>query len=181
MNHIEEQIEESKDDQSSENAGVSFATYWKYFRSGSSVFSFILFVFCCILAEVLFYAADYWLNLWTEAEHANWSNFSLSSTLPPNAENFSVDSQIKNAFSTKSNDDWVLDTNTGIYVYSILIAGVIVFGYIRAAHFYSICMGASTKLHGDAFNAVLRAPILFFDQNPVGTFFYNKNVGISFN
>lgn len=160
MSHVEETIAESKDDESSENTGVSFATYWKYFRSGSSVFSFMLFVFCCIIAEVLFYASDYWLNLWTVAEHAKWSNSSLSSTLT--AEHF----------STNSRDDWVLDTNTGIYVYSILIAGVIVCGYVRAAHFYSICMGASIKLHGDAFNAVLRAPILFFDQNPVGEFFF---------
>lgn len=173
MTHIDEPLEATKDDENPENAGVSFATYWKYFRSGSSVLSFILFVFSCLIAEVLFYASDYWLNLWTVAEHVKWSNSNTSlpsSTLPLLTENFNSENITEDSILTNLSDDWVLDTNTGIYVYSILIAGVIAFGYLRAAHFYSICMGASLKLHGDAFNAVLRAPISFFDQNPVGEF-----------
>lgn len=66
------------------------------------------------------------------------------------------------------NGGFVLDTMMGIYVYSILIGGVFVFGYLRAMHFHWICTGASEKLHDTMFRAIIRAPIEFFDKNPVG-------------
>ncbi len=62
----------------------------------------------------------------------------------------------------------MLDTNMGIYVYSILIGAVCIFGYLRALKFHGICTGASKKLHAKMFQAVLRTPIAFFDKNPVG-------------
>ena len=33
---------------------------------------------------------------------------------------------------------------------------------------YVICLNASRNLHNKMFKAILRAPILFFDTNPVG-------------
>ena len=38
----------------------------------------------------------------------------------------------------------------------------------KAVFSYVICLNASRNLHNKMFKAILQAPILFFDTNPVG-------------
>ena len=61
----------TQDEESSAAAGVSVATYWKYFQSGSGACSFILFMLSCLTSEILFCASDYWLTIWTAAERVH--------------------------------------------------------------------------------------------------------------
>ncbi len=140
---------------------VNAATYWKYFSSGGSGFYLIILVMNCLLAEILFCASDFWLNLWISAERVNWSN--NSATISTNSAH--QETEEKPLF--QEIDNW-LDRQMGIKIYSLLIGGVLVFGYIRAAQFHSVCNAASEKLHDIMFQAVLRAPAQFFDRNPVG-------------
>ena len=147
--------------QDDSSRGVSAVTYWKYFRSGAGALSFSFFILNCIIAEFLFCASDYWLNLWTEAEGQIRSPFLTNTTLS------SIITKDKEEPINDQND-FVLDRNMGIYVYSAIIGGVFFFGYLRSAHFYAISTTASVKLHDNMFHAILRAPISFFDQNPVG-------------
>ena len=53
-------------------------------------------------------------------------------------------------------------------VYSGLVSSAIVLSITRAVLFYYLCVNAARNLHNKMFGAVLRAPVRFFDRNPVG-------------
>lgn len=151
-------------------ARVSPATYWKYFQCGG-VSSFILFTFTCLTLEIFFCASDYWLNLWTRAEMAHLKSNS-------NITNTSTDAVIKetekNATSlyqeqvTLSGNEWMLDRSICMYVYCILIGGVFILAALRLTQFCKISSEASLKLHNNMFEAVIRAPVQFFNTTPLG-------------
>lgn len=134
------------------------STYGKYFVAGGGWLSFILFMISCVFTQILFSASDYWLNIWTEAEQIRAANMTPTTVAPPT---------MNESFSLQSWQEEV-DTYTGIYVYSILISGVFVFSLIRTVHFFLMCMLASVNLHDQMFQSVIRAPLSFFDKNPVG-------------
>ena len=61
-----------------------------------------------------------------------------------------------------------------ISIYVGLVAGCIILSLTRALIFFYILINASQHLHNKMFAAILRAPIYFFDSNPVGTFISYK-------
>lgn len=110
------------------------------------------------------------LNLWAAAEQRRWfdSNSANSLEISANASKEGPTLLLEEPPNNFLHRILVLDTNMGIYVYSIIIGGVFLLGHLRALQFYGICTGASEKLHEKMFQAVLRAPIKFFDKNSVG-------------
>lgn len=167
---MEGNVSKSRDRKSELCSGVSTKTYWKYFQSGAGAFSLALFIFNLLIAEFFFCASDYWLSLWTATENARWLN-SRNNLTSSFEVNFS--SKETRVFQEENRQilriyNWVLERNTAIYVYSIVIVGVFIFGYLRAAHFYSIAVRASLNLHDAMFNAIIRSPVDFFGKNPVG-------------
>lgn len=61
-----------------------------------------------------------------------------------------------------------LSTNDRIYFYSGIIVFAVVMNFARALGFCYICVNASRILHNRMFRVILRAPVLFFDTNPIG-------------
>lgn len=55
-----------------------------------------------------------------------------------------------------------------ISIYVALVVGCIILSLTRALVFFYILINASQHLHNRMFDAILRAPIYFFDSNPVG-------------
>jgi len=111
----------------------------------------LVLAFSSIIAQALFNASDYWLSIWTN--------------------NAKPDKNIGNStISLLNHGSWqdMIDQNTGTYVYSVLIGSLIVFAFIRSIHFFVICMKSSVKLHDEMFQAVVHAPMSFFDQHPIG-------------
>ncbi|CAM5999831.1 unnamed protein product, partial [Sphagnum balticum] len=53
-------------------------------------------------------------------------------------------------------------------IYTILVSILFVFSLIKTTSFFTICMNASINLHNKLFASVIRAPISFFDSNPIG-------------
>ena len=53
-------------------------------------------------------------------------------------------------------------------VYVLLVAAAVVASFMRTSLFFNLTLRASKKLHNDMLRCVLRAPVLFFDSNPVG-------------
>lgn len=51
-------------EETTKSGGVKWSLYWKYFSAGASFFVLFLLVLFCILAQVLFSGADWWLNFW---------------------------------------------------------------------------------------------------------------------
>jgi ATP-binding cassette subfamily C (CFTR/MRP) protein 4 len=65
-----------------------------------------------------------------------------------------------------------MDTKTGIYGITAITLGLFPFSMIRAVLFFSISLKASIKLHNKMFQSVTRAPLLFFQSNPIGIVVY---------
>ena len=153
-------VDNTSQQEETDSGRVTATIYWKYFGSGGCVFYLIILVLNCTVAEILFCASDYWLNLWISAERVNWSK---------NATTISTNTTFQETGKIYIEEigHW-LDRQMGINIYSLLIGGVLIFGYLRAAQFHSVCNAASQKLHDIMFQAVLRAPAQFFDSNPVG-------------
>ena len=61
-----------------------------------------------------------------------------------------------------------LSTNQRIGIYTGTTAAAILINFARTITFYFVCVNASRVLHNRMFAAVLRAPVLFFDTNPIG-------------
>ena len=61
-----------------------------------------------------------------------------------------------------------MKTNHQFVIYSGLFAGIIVSGLFRAFLFFQISVKAGVTLHNKMFDSLIRAPISFFDTNPVG-------------
>ena len=61
-----------------------------------------------------------------------------------------------------------LSTNQRIGIYAGTTAAAIFLNFARSITFYFLCVNASRVLHNRMFAAILRAPVLFFDTNPIG-------------
>lgn len=151
---------------------MSLRVYWKYFRSGGGCCSFLFFAVMCIFTQVLFSGSDFWLTLWTNAEEnrARMKNASMEAfdfVEDSNSSNVVQDGTYGNATFTF---DWWRspDTFTGIYVFTILITSVFIFSMVRTIHYFIMCMFSSVNLHNRMFESIIRAPLLFYDRNPVG-------------
>lgn len=55
-----------------------------------------------------------------------------------------------------------------ISIYTFLIIALFLMTLVRTIGFFKICMRSSIALHLQLFYGVLRAPMLFFELNPVG-------------
>ena len=68
---------------------------------------------------------------------------------------------------------------TNLTIYSCLVAGSFIFAILRGYGFLSICFRCSERLHDKMVVAILQAPVLFFDSNPVGRILnrFSKDVG----
>ena len=65
-------------------------------------------------------------------------------------------------------DSYDLSTNQRIGIYGGIISTSITLVFSRTILSFLICLAAARHLHNKMFKAILRAPVLFFDTNPVG-------------
>ena len=61
-----------------------------------------------------------------------------------------------------------LTDNQRIGIYGGLLGSLTILAVLRAILFFILMLNASRVVHNRMFARVLRAPILFFDTNPVG-------------
>ncbi|XP_078361824.1 ATP-binding cassette sub-family C member 4-like [Oculina patagonica] len=69
--------------------------------------------------------------------------------------------------------------NTNLTIYGCLVGASFTFAFIRACVFLLVSLRCSERLHNKMVVAVLQAPVLFFDSNPVGRIMnrFSKDVG----
>ena len=70
--------------------------------------------------------------------------------------------------SAASSSDFSVTTHQRIGIYGGLVgmSGVLIIS--RAILCYLLCFAAARSLHSKMFGSILRAPVLFYDTNPVG-------------
>ncbi|CAG0884511.1 unnamed protein product [Darwinula stevensoni] len=130
---------------------VSMRIYWDYMRAGAGWFSVILLILTNIITQAVFSASDWWLSHWTNAQER-----------ATNETNGSVGEMI---FGDPNMDPWA-----PMYVYAAIVVALFFLSLLRTVMFFYISMKSSVNLHSRMFNSVLRAPVNFFDNNPVGEF-----------
>lgn len=63
-----------------------------------------------------------------------------------------------------------------LHIFTGITATVVVFGMLRALHGFRIVVQASKAFHTKMLDAILRCPISFFDNNPIGKLINNKSL-----
>lgn len=82
--------------------------------------------------------------------------------------------------NTSSDDDfWQFSRETSIYIYSVIIGLLILVTLVRSFTFFSVCMKASTNLHNNMFESIIRATMRFFNTNNSGRILnrFSKDMG----
>ncbi|XP_048247853.1 ATP-binding cassette sub-family C member 4-like isoform X3 [Haliotis rufescens] len=162
---VPEKIQVQEEEQRQEGT-VGFGVYVKYFKAGTGIFMFILLVLLNLLAQTAYIMSDWWLSRWSNEEELRYAAtqvFQEQMTLF-NSSNITVPE---------------VDTNVNIYIFTSIVVSVFLFGLLRALLFFKIAVDASQALHNRMFAKILRAPISFFDNNPVGRILnrFSKDVG----
>ncbi|XP_025080220.1 multidrug resistance-associated protein 4-like isoform X3 [Pomacea canaliculata] len=146
---------------------VGLKIYVEYFKAGSGIIKFIVLVLINLVAQGTYITSDWWLSRWSNDEEIRMAalkqhNYYLS--LGYNETNVTVP---------------YIDSHRNIYIFTGIIGGVFIFGMMRALLFFKIAVDASQQLHNNMFTRILRAPISFFDTNPVGRILnrFAKDVG----
>ena len=80
---------------------------------------------------------------------------------------------------TRQSHEWQQQTEN-LYIYGGLVAAALILSIMRAAAFFNAAINSSKHLHTSMLSAVLRAPILFFDTNPIGRILnrFSRDIGI---
>ncbi|XP_054168884.1 ATP-binding cassette sub-family C member 4-like [Oppia nitens] len=140
QNYIEGEKAQIQRGEFQRSGSVRAAIYWLYVRSGSNWFWLTLLILSNIGTQLLFTGSEYFLSLWTDMEQ--------------DVINF----------------DWVrrLDSNWMLIIFALMTGGLFLLSLVRTTIFFTICMRSSITLHNRLFESVIRAPISFFDNNPIG-------------
>ncbi|XP_070656497.1 ATP-binding cassette sub-family C member 4-like [Bos indicus] len=135
---------------------VGFKTYKNYFTAGAG-WSVILFIILInIAAQVAYVLQDWWL--------AYWAN---------------VQSDLYFGGFVKEDEDAVFILNWYLGVYSGLTVSTILFGITRSLLIFYVLVNSSQTLHSKMLETILRAPVLFFNRNPIGRILnrFSKDIG----
>ncbi|XP_040123204.1 multidrug resistance-associated protein 4-like [Oryx dammah] len=135
---------------------VGFKTYKNYFTAGAGwpVIAFLILV--NITAQVAYVLQDWWLAFWAD-----------------------VQINLYYGELVKEDVDVMLILNWYLRVYSGLTVSTILFGITRSVLIFYILVNSSQSLHNKILESVLRAPLLFFNSNPIGRILnrFSKDIG----
>ncbi|XP_065914062.1 ATP-binding cassette sub-family C member 4-like isoform X2 [Dysidea avara] len=127
---------------------ISNKTYFTYLREGGNTILTVLLMAAFLVSEGSIVTTNWWLSEWA-------------------SEGESCSPQLANV-SMNNTSGLDLTTNERIGIYGAILAGTILITLLKGLFGYITCLNASRNLHNKMFSAILRAPILFFDTNPVG-------------
>nr|XP_039260100.1 multidrug resistance-associated protein 4-like isoform X1 [Styela clava] len=164
-----------------EQGSIGGKVYLEYFRVAANAFLLFLFFIIVIASHVLYIMNDWWLSKWTTSYENYLSNFSSNN---PDFSSGSGQNEPSEVFNSTTSYTSVNNTNTFdsryyMKIYAVLSAMVFSIVFLRAnLHFY-ICVTSGIHMHKKMFEAILRAPIRFFDTNPAGRILnrFSKDMG----
>ncbi|GAB5566426.1 ATP-binding cassette sub-family C member 4 isoform X2 [Prionailurus iriomotensis] len=135
---------------------VGLKAYKSYFTAGAHWFIIIFLILLNIAAQVAYVLQDWWLSYWTNEQSA------LNVTV-----------------NGKENVTEKLDLHWYLGIYSGLTVATVLFGIARSLLVFYVLVNSSQALHNKMFESILRAPVLFFDRNPIGGILnrFSKDIG----
>ncbi|XP_049671760.1 ATP-binding cassette sub-family C member 4 isoform X4 [Accipiter gentilis] len=137
---------------------INLKVYRKYFTAGANYFVIFILVVFNILAQVAYVLQDWWLSYW--ANHQEKLNVTT------NGDN-------------GTNETEHLDLNFYLGIYAGLTVATILFGIVRSLLVFQVLVNSGQTLHNKMFQSILKAPVLFFDRNPIGRILnrFSKDIG----
>ncbi|XP_072332338.1 ATP-binding cassette sub-family C member 4 isoform X2 [Scyliorhinus torazame] len=144
-------------EESRSEGSIGFKVYKKYFLAGANGLMVVIVIILNLLAQVSYVLQDWWLSYWATSQER------LNNT------------QINGS----SNKMRQLDTDFYLGIYAGLTIAVITFGITRSLIIFKVLVKASQELHNRMFTSIIRAPVLFFDRNPIGRILnrFSKDIG----
>ncbi|XP_061290373.1 ATP-binding cassette sub-family C member 4 isoform X2 [Bos javanicus] len=151
-----ENIQVTLTEESRSEGKVGFKAYKNYFTAGAHWFIIIFLILVNLAAQVSYILQDWWLSYWANQQ---------------SALNVTVNGQ--------GNVTKKLDLNWYLGIYSGLTASTVLFGIVRSLLVFFVLVSSSQTLHNQMFESILRAPVLFFDRNPIGRILnrFSKDIG----
>nr|XP_006820924.1 PREDICTED: multidrug resistance-associated protein 4-like [Saccoglossus kowalevskii] len=147
------------------SGSIDWKIYIDYFKAGG-IWLFIFSILITIFAQVVIIMTDWWLSFWAQTEE-RYHDLEIIAF---------------NSSSINMNNTWFhpgLSTHEHIYIYSVLVVSLYTFAILRTYLLFKVCLNASKNLHNRMFEAIIRAPILFYDTNPVGRILnrFSRDIG----
>ncbi|XP_058404363.1 ATP-binding cassette sub-family C member 4 isoform X3 [Diceros bicornis minor] len=135
---------------------LGLKTYKSYFRAGAHWLVIIFLILLNLIAQVAYILQDWWLSYWANKQSA------LNVTV-----------------NGKGNVTETLDLNWYLGIYSGLTVATVIFGIARCLLVFYVLVNSSQTLHNRMFESILKAPVLFFDRNPIGRILnrFSKDIG----
>ncbi|XP_028401691.1 multidrug resistance-associated protein 4-like [Dendronephthya gigantea] len=158
LNDIEDVLSVVDEKENTENritGGIKFNLYKDYFLAGAKPFAILLCFIIFFSGQVSLIISEWWLAQWSD-----WEETTVNSN---NSDTIIEEERTKN-----------------ITVYVATVISVFIVSFLRAAFWFQILSSASRHLHDKMFDAILKAPIYFFDTNPVGRVLnrFSKDIGL---
>ncbi|XP_077014652.1 ATP-binding cassette sub-family C member 4 [Tamandua tetradactyla] len=149
-------IQVTLSEESRSEGKVGFKAYKNYFSAGANWFIITFLILLNIAAVVAYVLQDWWLSYWANKQSA------LNVTVNGNG-----------------NVTEELDLNWYLGIYSGLTVATVFFGIVRSLLVFYVLVNSSQNLHNKMFESILKAPVLFFDRNPIGRILnrFSKDIG----
>ncbi|XP_036913453.1 ATP-binding cassette sub-family C member 4 [Sturnira hondurensis] len=135
---------------------IGLKAYRNYFTAGANWFIIIVLILFNVAAHVTYVLQDWWLSYWANKQSA------LNTTV-----------------NGKGNVTETLDLNWYLGIYSGLTVATVAFTFMRSLLVFYVLVNSSQTLHNKMFESILKAPVLFFDRNPIGRILnrFSKDIG----
>lgn len=143
-------------DENRETGSLGLDVYWRYYRAGNSLPLLTFALFITLGSQGLNHFIDLWMAAWTTKEAEVGQNVSTVSM------------------------DLIFDNDQyNIALYSVLVVALFILAFVRSTLVFVLCLRCSVKLHDSIFSRILRAPMLFFENNPLGRILnrFTKDLG----
>uniref|UniRef100_A0A8U7M3J2 Multidrug resistance-associated protein 4 n=1 Tax=Corvus moneduloides TaxID=1196302 RepID=A0A8U7M3J2_CORMO len=139
---------------------INFKVYRKYFSAGANYF--VIFILLLNLET----AEHTYLMMVIFCVHFHRANHQGNLNLSTNGNN-------------GTNETEPLDLNFYLGIYAGLTVATISFGIIRSLLVFQVLVNSGQNLHNKMFQSILKAPVLFFDRNPIGRILnrFSKDIG----
>ncbi|XP_038050161.1 multidrug resistance-associated protein 4-like [Patiria miniata] len=139
---------------------VEWMVYIRYFRAVGGFLILLFWVIVIVGAQALLSYTDLWLAMWANEEEKDLAVRNLTIQDYQNATEYEHRSYY-------------------IRIYAILCGATTVAIFLRSFLFFHLLITASKVLHNQMFSAIIRAPIQFFETNPVGRILnrFAKDIG----
>ncbi|XP_030838050.1 multidrug resistance-associated protein 4 [Strongylocentrotus purpuratus] len=148
---------------------VTYKVYVTFFRAGAGILGFSIFMLFNVSSQAFMNLTDWWLAQWAFAEETACAELLNRSCI--------VDTVLPNKTFVVEMD---VDRPYYIQNLAIFLGLFILFCFIRTYHFFIILVNAATVLHNRMFEALIRAPMQFFDTNSIGRILnrFSKDIGL---